>query len=101
LAKVLDDIVQKSLDVDLDYPDADHRAWTPSVTSDCGANISKALDGGLTVQSTFWIKCSLHILHNVVKAGIAALDCAAISKCKAFVTHISRSKNAAGNFRQC
>lgn len=32
---------------------------------------------------------------------MGGIDSNAVSKCKDFVTHISRSKNAAENFRSC
>ena len=45
-------------------------AWKPTITTDCGSNISAAIDNLST--GAFWMKCALHIIHNSVMAGFAS-----------------------------
>lgn len=95
LAAALSDLFKKTLAVDVWS-----MSWKAPCTTDCGANIAKAVD---TSELFFWLKCVLHILHNSVKAGlegIGAFDGGSLSKCKAFVQHLSTHVRAAEKFRE-
>ena len=76
-------------------PDRYGDVWqSVCITTDCGANIAKAAD--LPGGKFFWMKCVLHILHNAVKAGMAAVGSAsesltAFRKVRNFVNTLSRS----------
>ena len=73
-------------------------SWRPVITTDCGANIKKALDdpGG----HSFWIKCALHVLHNSVKAGLAGSGQGGpIFKIKKLTSHFRRSEKCRWKLR--
>ena len=42
--------------------------FLPVVTTDQGGNMKKAVDS--QSSKMFWMKCSLHLLHNAVKSGL-------------------------------
>ena len=64
------------------------------ITTDCGSNIAAAVDKPDGVY--FWMKCVLHIIHNAVKAGMAAVEDpdaggSAFRKVRNFVAMMSKS----------
>lgn len=73
---------------------------TPVVTTDCAANMRKAIQDH---AGFFWVKCACHCLHNSVIKGLADIgsDCAIIGKVNSFVNLISRSPKQADAFREC
>ena len=64
ISQMLDTIVEKTLGV----TSLTEAGWGPTVTSDCGSNIGRALD--VENKYTFWMKCCLHIIHNVVTTAL-------------------------------
>ena len=101
IREALEDCTDKWLAVD---PVRYGNVWqSVCITTDCGANIAKAAD--LPGGKFFWMKCVLHILHNAVKAGMAAVgspseSLTAFRKVRNFVTTLSRSGSKYMEFRR-
>lgn len=71
----------------------------PVITTDCAANMKKAAkDLGF-----YWIRCSLHCIHNSVRAGLTAVEDSTdvFDKVKSFVNLIHKSPKQAELFREC
>lgn len=47
-----------------------HKITRPTIVSDCGSNIRKCLQDQLEYD---WIRCSLHLMHNIMQAGLSHL----------------------------
>lgn len=93
IRKLVNSIAHDSLGVPVDSP-----VWHPVVTTDSEAAMSKAIDDPM--GKLYWVKCSLHILYNTVKAGLTAPGVAGtgVEKMRRFINFLAQSNVAKEQF---
>lgn len=72
------------------------------VSSDCGANIKKAIEDGAKERGYEYIPCAAHTIHNVVKDSLRKRSdvCNLIGQVRAIITRISRATVINDKFRE-
>ena len=91
-------VLQRSSNISKFF-DAEHYIDRPSITTDCGADISCGVEVG---ERWDWNKCVCHILHNGVREGLKVPGVQkVVTNVRALAVNMRKSRLAWEHFQRC